>query len=137
MAYRKLASICAGIAMTAAGLTVVPTAAWGRPIPRDVIVVPQDVVVRDIGYGDLNLATDAGEKMLNSRVRGGIKSLCIEALSEVEGAFGYDWESAICHNSAWTQAKPQMAQAVQRAREIALTGRSNIAAVAISIAIVP
>lgn len=135
MAYRKFASICAAIAISSTGSAVLPSAASGKAVQRDVIVAPQDVVVRQIGYADLNLATAGGENMLNSRVRSGIRSLCIDALSEVEGAFGYDRESSICHNSAWRQAKPQMAQAVQRAREIALTGRSNIAAVAISIAI--
>ena len=39
-----------------------------------------------------------------------------------------------CRKFAWSGARPQMAQAVQRARELALYGTSSIPAVAISIA---
>ncbi len=40
-----------------------------------------------------------------------------------------------CDTSAWGGARPQIARAVQRAREIAATGSSTIAAAAITIAV--
>jgi hypothetical protein len=48
---------------------------------------------------------------------------------------GFDpYAEHACRSDAWAGARPQMALAVQRAREIAATGSSNIAAVAISVA---
>jgi hypothetical protein len=39
----------------------------------------------------------------------------------------------VCSDEAWDGALPQMAQAIARAEEIALTGKSSIAATAITI----
>jgi hypothetical protein len=44
---------------------------------------------------------------------------------------------ARCRGYAWRGAKPQIASAIERAQQIAATGSSTIAAVAITIALPP
>ena len=132
----KLLSMCGAVAITSGGLFLLgTTSASGRQAPVVITAPADDVVTRHISYADLNLASPAGEKALTSRVRGAITGLCAEATSAMAGAYGHATEEFKCDSEAWGQARPQMAVAVQRAREIAFTGTSNLAAVAISISL--
>jgi UrcA family protein len=124
----SIISLCAVVAVTGTGLLVPTTPAFGKD-PRIVVVAPSDQVVRRIGYADLNLASADGKSALMYRVRGGIRGLC----TEVGGP--YASERSNCTDHAWSQAFPQMASAVERAREIASTGTSTIAATAITISL--
>jgi hypothetical protein len=51
------------------------------------------------------------------------------------GGTDYRFEMHRCSGLAWDGARPQILRAVQRAREIAATGSSSIAAAAITITI--
>jgi UrcA family protein len=84
-----------------------------------------------VSYRDLNLASLSGEQMLNRRVRVAARFVCEPNHVYVPGDIGY----AECLDTAWTGARPQIAAAVRRAREIALTGTSNIPLVAIAISV--
>lgn len=134
MLYGKLFSMCAAVGITIGGLLVMtPHASAGqRPI---VVTSPAELVVRHISYADLNLASLSGEKTLKYRVGGAVRSLC----DEVAGPDTGDLQSTVaimeCGKDAWGQARPQMARAVARAHEIALTGTSTIAATAITISL--
>ena len=94
-----------------------------------IVVANPDIVTRRISYADLNLASSPGEVTLDRRVGGAIGSLCLESTggSDLYGV------GHLCRNSAWSQARPQITQAVHRARDIASTGTSTIAAAAITI----
>jgi len=70
---------------------------------------------------------------LNRRVGGAVGSLCREATGGEDGNFMTTFADRKCRNSAWSQARPQIARAVQRSRDIAFTGTSPIAAAAITI----
>jgi UrcA family protein len=127
MDHIKLLSACAAVAITAGSFALVsPAFAKDRPV---VVVANPDVVTRHISYADLNLASSPGEVTLNQRVGGAIRSLCFESTggSELLGV------GHLCRNSAWSEARPQITQAVHRARDIASTGTSTIAAAAITI----
>jgi UrcA family protein len=129
MTYQKFVFAFAAVTITAASFAAVSTPASSKtPI---MVVADPDIVTRRISYTDLNLASAAGERTLNRRVGNGIDSLCLEAT----GDDGRYWSPnyMLCRSSAWRQARPQMANARQRARDIALTGTSTIAAAAITI----
>ena len=128
MRHSNFVSLCAAVAITGTGLVVPATPAFGKS-PRIVVVAPADQVTRRIAYGDLNLASATGESSLRYRVRGGIRSLC----TDVGGP--YESERSNCTDHAWSQAIPQMASAMQRARDFASTGSSTIAATAITISL--
>jgi UrcA family protein len=124
--HSNFVSLCAAVVITGTGVMAPATPAFGKS-PRIVVTAPSDHLTRRIGYGDLNLASAAGKTALRYRVRGGIRSLC----TEVGGPYQSELEN--CTDGAWSQARPQMSLAVQRAHEIASTGSSTITAAAITI----
>jgi UrcA family protein len=136
MTYSNMLLIGAGLAVSVGGIGFQASPAFAK---NSVVVTAPDratLVQRRISYADLNLASSTGERSLNRRVDGAVSSLCDEAS-------GYDrtplspalrWRGK-CVSTAHDQARPQIASAVQRARDIALTGTSPIAAVAITIAL--
>jgi UrcA family protein len=132
MDYYKFVSASVAVALAVGGVTVLAPPASGKTGPV-VVTAKVDVVVRRIGYLDLNLTSEPGQLTLSRRVGGAIGSLCTEATGGYDGNFHTGIASRKCHTSAWNQARPQMARAVQRANEIASTGSSTIAAAGISI----
>lgn len=129
MSYSKILSMCAALAVTAGGLSVmIPLAeAKERPV---VVVAPADVITRRVSYADLNLASRSGEKLLNRRVGSAVRSVCNEAVGNSDF-----YGELRCQSVAWHGARPQIRRAVQRALDIAATGSSPIAVVAITLAI--
>jgi UrcA family protein len=125
MTYGKAFGLCA------AGAALI--AAWpvsGAPV---YVIGRSDVVTHHISYADLNLASAAGERTLTTRVRAAVGDVCDEATGPDNGGIEYKFNMHRCSISAWNQARPQMALAVQRAREIAMTGTSSITASALTI----
>jgi UrcA family protein len=135
MEYAKLISMAAATAITAGGLVfMTPPAAGKAPI---VVTAPDpaDVVTRHIGYADLNLASQVGERTLNRRVDGAVNNLCSEAMGGDDGSMATKIAERRCYNSGWNQARPQIVRAVQRAQDINSTGSSSLAAAAITLSI--
>lgn len=129
MGYDKILSACGAVAITTSSFVLVCTPLYAKsPV---VVVANPDFVTRRINYADLNLASSSGEVTLNRRVGGAIKGLCLEATGDDHGMMHF--ANVKCRTAAWKQARPQIASAAQRARDIALTGTSTIAAVAITI----
>ena len=116
-------------------------AAWGPASPAlgktgpIVVQAPPDVVVRHVSYADLNLAAPAGERTLVGRVRTAVNDLCGETTGGSDGSWMKQRTVDRCNNAGWDQARPQISLAVQRAREIAMTGRSSIVAAALTISV--
>ena len=124
-------AVVGAVAVSLSGFAVAqPAFAKDRPV---VVVANPDIVTREISYADLNLASASGERTLNHRVSGAIGSLCSEATGGNHGYLVSNFARKTCNKTAWDQARPQMANAAQRARDVALTGTSSIAAVAITI----
>jgi UrcA family protein len=134
MTYNKILSLSGAAAITLGGLFLVASPASGKaPI---VVTAPDDnVVVRRISYADLNLASATGASTLNRRVNGAVSDLCSEATGGDDGSFNFKFNMMKCDGRAWGEARPQIARAVQRARDIASTGASPIAAAAITISL--
>ena len=126
--HSNLVSLCAAVVITGAGVSIPGTPAFAKNT-RIVVVAPSANVTRRISYADLDLASTVGHNLLQTRVRGGIRSLC----TEVGGS--YESERANCTDHAWSQANPQMIRAEQRARDFASTSTSTVAAAAITISL--
>jgi UrcA family protein len=125
----------AAAAVTISGLFLPFASATAKETPVVVTAPPQeaDLVVRRVSYADLDLAVPAGVTGLNDRVRYAIGEVCKEANLFDNGSTSYKWGTMQCRGIAWDGARPQIAQAIQRANDMAATGWSPIAATAISI----
>ena len=114
------------------GAALALLAAFSAPASaREVTVLappPEDHLTERVSYADLDLATDPGIKTLTFRVRGAVKRVCAPLDQRVTFA-----EHSECRSYAWNGARPQMERAVARAQQIAMTGTSSIAPVAISV----
>jgi UrcA family protein len=86
---------------------------------------PDDGLSMRVSYRDLNLASARDERILNRRVGSATHIVCEPHFELLD--------RADCVSYAWKGARPQIAMAIQRAREIALTGNSSIPLVAIAI----
>jgi len=134
MTYRKILSLGGAVAITLGSSFIIAPAASGKSGPI-VVVAPDDLVVRRISYADLNLASATGERTLNWRVSGAVSDLCLDATGGNDGSFSFKSNMMRCGDRAWGEARPQIGRAVQRAHDIASTGASPIAAVAITISL--
>lgn len=137
MASRNAFPLCAAIAATTGAMVALGSPAFSKN-PQITVTGQPDIAIRYVRFSDIDLASPAGEKQLKRRVNYTIDDLCNEATGYFRPTFRYEssvW--ADCTESAWDQARPQVARAVQRAREIALTGRSSIAATALTISVNP
>ena len=134
MNYAKELTMSAAVMVTAASLFVVASPASGKSRPI-VVTAPSEVITRHVSYADLNLATAPGEKTLYRRVGGAVSDVCEEAVGGDNGSLEFRFSMHHCSGQAWDGARPQIVRAVQRARDIAATGSSNIVAAAITITI--
>lgn len=82
-----------------------------------------------VRYADLNLAMSSDQRKLHNRVNHAVRTVCRESL----GPSAIIISQQRCRQFAWQGALPQMKRAVQRARELAATGQSSVAAASISI----
>jgi UrcA family protein len=133
MKYIRAMSLCAAVAVTCGGLFLAAAPAFGAPIL--VTAPPEELVVRHVSYADLNLAAAAGQTMLNRRVRAAVTDLCIDASGGDDRSMTFQVALTRCSGDAWNQARPQIANAVQRAQELASTGQTTIAAAALVISV--
>ncbi|MFL5239021.1 MAG: UrcA family protein [Rhizomicrobium sp.] len=125
MKYAKALAMC-GATLVAA----VSIAATAHAESQPVTVTGQrsEYVTRYVSYADLNLASATDERVLNRRVGHAVNDVCDEAIGRVDES-----NFRACTYDSWDGARPQITRAVRRARDIALTGASPIAAVAITI----
>jgi len=124
---RKTAAVLSGVT---ASLLVAASASAGQQSPVVVYGESENMRTEHVTYADLDLTNANHQKRLNLRVTGAVKRVCLfeDGQPGIKESDYYD-----CASDAWDSAKPQIAQAVQRASDIALTGKSSIAATAITI----
>jgi UrcA family protein len=135
---RNAASACAAIFLSsvAVGMVAVPQAVEARsPSTKPVVVTAperdSDTIKQRVYFGDLNLASLPGEKLLNRRVGGAVREICLE----ITGRNANFHDSMNCRGNAWGSARPQVQKAIRRARELAMYGKSSIAAATIVISL--
>ncbi len=119
----------ASAAVLAATTAVVAAASAAEAKDITIYAAPDpDVLTRSVKHADLNLADQAGRKRLEGRVSRAVRYVCAPLESR-----GTNQLRSECLDFAWSGARPQMALAVERARQLAATGTSSIAPVAIAI----
>ena len=123
----KNVAVLSGVA---ASLLFAASASAGQQGPVVVYGNLSNVRTERVTYADLDLADRSHQKKLNLRVTGAVKRVC---LFENNRSGLQDMGYYNCAGEAWDGAEPQIAQAIQRARDIAMTGQSSIAASAITI----
>jgi len=133
MKSAKAIYACGAVALSMAAIGLASPASGQSPT----ILVKQapDLVVRTVAYDDLNLTTPAAQHALVGRVRVALTDLCGEIVGSRDGYWMSQTYFDSCRHAGWSQAQPQINRAVQRAREISMTGKSTIAASAVTIAI--
>lgn len=128
--YRTIIA-AAAVAVACATSGVPSVLAQTKPVT--VYAPPSDDVrTTRVSYRDLNLASRSDQRILTSRVGNAVRRVCS---SDGGGISSLDTGYFTCARGAWGDARPQMARAVARAHEIALYGKSSIAATAITISI--
>lgn len=126
---RVSAAVLSGV--TASLLISSAAFAAGQNAPVVVKAEPlENTRTEHVSYADLDLSQRKDEKKLNLRVTGAVKRVCLFENSRMglQDSGYYN-----CADDAWGQARPQIAQAVDRAKQLAMTGTTSIAATAISI----
>jgi UrcA family protein len=131
MNFAKLVSTCGVVLIAGVTVGAIASPAAAKPATAVVYAPDPDRISKRISHADLNLASEAGATTLNRRVRSAVTSVCNETVGSGAGSAMHAFHS--CKSYAWVGAKPQIANAVQRARDIASTGHSSIAAAAITI----
>jgi len=112
----------AAAVLAAASLAISPPASAQQ---QGVIYVqtapPAYMNIERVSYGDLNLASRAGEQSLNRRVGRAVERVCLYDPVRWYGLAEPDYN--YCKTGAWQRARPQVIGAVYRARMSAY-GRS-------------
>ncbi|HEX6219406.1 MAG TPA: UrcA family protein [Sphingomicrobium sp.] len=117
------ASLLIATAAFAAGQQDGPVVVYAEPL--------ENVRTERVSYADLDLSQARHERRLNLRVAGAVKRVCLFEDRRALQTVGYN----MCADEAWEGARPQIAQAVARARDIAFSGKSSIAATAITLGV--
>jgi UrcA family protein len=115
----------------AAALVAASSLALDPAVARPPVIVTAntEIPTRQVSFADLNLASAAGQRTLEGRVR----VAALDACADSGWTNGSRDESAgfrQCRSDSMNRARPAMTAAVQRARELASTGRSSIASAA-------
>ena len=118
------------LSAVAASFLVVSTTAYAEERAVVIHAQPDNVRTEHVALGGIDLTSAAGQKRLNFRVAGAVERVCLYDLGR-DGL--QDRGYYTCADNAWDGASPQIASAVARAQEIAMTGSSSIAATAITV----
>ena len=129
MTSKKLVSIGTALMITGGSFAFAVPAALGKATPVIVTADPS-LAIRHVRFADLNLASASGERRLQDRVAKAVSSLCDQVTGHIEGTYLVNSPDGKCRMAAWKQADPQIARATQRARDMASTGVSPVAAAA-------
>jgi UrcA family protein len=112
----KIVEICVAASLVTALAPAAQTQAQAQPQPHDPTVVAG---VAYVPYGDLDLASPSGEKMLSTRVWKAAKKLC-----RVEVAL-MDFVTQVCIRNAYQGARPQILSAIEQAGSPSLAAKSG------------
>ena len=126
---RVSAAVLSGVTASLLVATAASAAAQDKPVV--VYAGPQENTrTEHVTYRDLDLSQRKDEKKLNLRVAGAVKRVC---LFENTRPGLQDHGYYVCSDDAWDQARPQIAQAVDRAKQLAMTGQTSLAENSITI----
>ena len=116
---KRTSLLCAGLVTIAAPAFAEPVVTGQRPA-----LVDEDRLTRSVGFRDLDLASAAGQKTLLRRVSGAVRFVCRPA--------GDFIEESTCHSYAWRGARPQIALALDQARNAPALAQATLSTIRIS-----
>lgn len=115
------------IAALLAGAATTPALAQPSQSPVTVLGHPE-ALTRIVPFGDLALATSAGQRSLVHRVSSAVREVCPDS-AYAYAIYKFDYDSQDCTNFAWAGARPQIRHAIDAAKSgqpfamsIAITG---------------
>lgn len=133
MDYAKALAVCGAALVGAVAIAAAATPVHAQgPTGLTVVGHQTEFATRVVSYADLDLVSGSGRRALDGRVRTAVNDVCAQVVGPLN-----DSDMIACGWDAWRSAHPQIARAVLRARQIAETGSSPIAAAAITIDITP
>lgn len=107
-----------GAAVAAACLAFVSAPATAQYPTIIVQGIPApNVRIEHVAYGDLNLATTAGQEALKLRISHAVERVCLYDPHRWYG--GSEPAYSQCAAKSWSRARPQMIGAIYRARQYA------------------
>lgn len=110
-----LSGVAASLFIASAASAIEPVVVYGAPAESKTV---------DVRFDDLDLVNARHEKLLTRRVAAAVRKVC--DIGEGPGIRRQDYLR--CADGAWDDAQPQIAAAVERARQLASTGRTTLAA---------
>ena len=116
------------IVIAAASLLVIASPAFAGDFTVNGRSPSEDVPVVRVGFADLNLRSQAGQKSLHYRIRAAVRSMCEEPGTCDEGSM---MDATHCSTLAWQSASAQIDRAVDVA---ANPNKGKLAMSSISIA---
>lgn len=115
------------IATSLAGAATAPAQAQSNQSPVTVLGHPE-ALTRIVPFGDLALATTAGQRLLVHRVSNAVREVCPDS-AYAYTIYNFTYDDLDCANFAWAGARPQIRQAINAAKSgqpfamsIAITG---------------
>jgi UrcA family protein len=130
LAHHRMQGLCGIACALAASLLFAAPVAAAQERPVVVYGDPDSVRIERVRFADLDLDTVTGRNRLHHRVGAAVDRVCLLELGRdgLQLPGYYD-----CATGAWGDAVPKIAQAIERSKELALTGQTSIAATAITI----
>ena len=116
---KRTSLLCAALVTIAAPAFAEPVVTGQRPAIDD-----EGRLTRSVGFRDLDLASAAGQKTLIRRVAGAVRFVCRPAADFLE-------ESS-CQNYAWRGARPQIALALDQARNAPALAQATLSTIRVS-----
>ena len=123
----KAATIAAALAAT---VLLAPSSASAQQDPVFVYAEPSAVRTELVSFARLDLAKQRDQQQLQRKVGAAVGRVCLRDIGR-SGLQDRDYYA--CERNAWNAASPQIAAAVSRARNLALSGAAPIAATSIRI----
>jgi len=106
----RILAFGAALAVSAGGFVLTATPASAE----QVVVHATDIPTRVIRYADLDLTDKIGQKQLKRRVGTAVFDVC-----DGSASYATFQSEGFCQTAAWSQARPQMARAIERAQLLA------------------
>ncbi len=117
MSRSKLSALAAILTGMAAFAPLQPAAAQDRQV--FVYAEPESTRTEYVQFADIDLATNAGARKLQSRVGGAVKRVCLfEPEIRLQPS---DYQA--CASDSHAKAQPQVERAIARAQALALSGQ--------------
>lgn len=129
-ANSHFAKTAAVITMALAPALGAPSMALAEERPVVIYAEPENARTERVSFASLDLTTLGDQKRLHFRVAGAVERVCLRDVGR-DGL--QDPGYFTCERNALGGAEPQIANAIARAQEIAMTGSSSLAATAITV----